>query len=104
MSIKNRVSKLEERSNNEFNFVITKGEFYDRSGNPISTENGRPPNLEEDVHRAIVSVSKSDETVTLRREEGETGAEFMRRFDRTGFQIGKRAGANVTLFWDAKWA
>lgn len=103
MSIRNRINKLEKKTDNEFKVAITKGEFFDKQGSPISTENGRPPNLTDDVHRAIVSVFESEEVVGLERREGESGAEFMRRFDQTGIEMGKRVGAAVTLRWDAKW-
>ncbi|MEX0328429.1 MAG: hypothetical protein AB3N07_06865 [Ruegeria sp.] len=103
MSIRNRVNKLEEKSDTKFKVVITKGEFFDRKGNLISFEDGYPKNLLEDVHRAIVGVSDSDETEVLERKESETGAEFMRRFDKAGTRIGKSLGAAVTLSWDVKW-
>ncbi len=103
MSIKNRVSKLEEKSDNKFKVDIVKGEFFDKCGEPISTDGEYPRNLAERVHSAIVGVSDSEETVTLEREESETGAEFMRRFDQAGNLLGKGAGATVTLRWDVKW-
>ncbi|NOC84586.1 MULTISPECIES: hypothetical protein [Ruegeria] len=103
MSVRSRVEKLEKDAGNQFKVVVTQGEFFDKHGNPISTENGWPPNLKEDVHRAIVSVSDSEETVTLQRRQDESGAEFMRRFDQTGIEIGKKVGTTVCLPWDAKW-
>ena len=103
MSIKNRVNKLAEKSDNKFKVAIVKGEFFDKLGEPISTDGVYPQNLEERVQRAIVGVSDFEETVTLEREESETGAEFMRRFDQAGNLLGKGAGAIVTLRWDVKW-
>lgn len=103
MSVKNRVIKLEEKSDNKFKVAIVKGEFFDKHGEPISKDGEYPQNLQERVHSAIVGVSDSDETVTLELEEGETGAEFMRRFDQVGNRLGQSAGATVTLRWDVKW-
>ncbi|MEX0329272.1 MAG: hypothetical protein AB3N07_11165 [Ruegeria sp.] len=103
MSIKTRVNKLEEKSDSTFRVAIVKGEFFDKRGEPISTDGEYPKNLEERVHKAIVGVSDSEETVTLEREESETGADFMRRFDQAGNRLGKSAGATVTLRWDVKW-
>jgi hypothetical protein len=103
MSVRSRVEKLEKAAGNQFKVVITQGEFYDKHGSPISTQNGSPPSLREDVHHAIVSVSDSEETVTLEKRQDESGAEFMRRFDQTGIEIGKKVGATVSLPWDAKW-
>jgi hypothetical protein len=103
MSMRKRIKKLETASENEFKVVVTEGQFFDKNGAPISTEGAYPRNLVENVHRAIVSVSGSEEAETLERKDGETGAEFMRRFEQMGIQIGKKVGATVTLRWDVKW-
>lgn len=100
--MRKRIQKLETASENEFKVVVTEGQFFDKNGAPISTEGEYPRNLEENAHRAIVRVFGSEEAENLERKDGEAGAEFMRRFEQMGIQIGKNVGATVTLRWDVK--
>ncbi|CUH45424.1 hypothetical protein [Ruegeria atlantica] len=103
MSVRKRVEKLEQKAGQEFVVVVTLGEFYDKSGNVIPTDNGPPKNFEKLADSVVVSVSGSEASKKLKRREGETHPDFMRRFDKAGIEIGESVGATVTLNWYVNW-
>ncbi|WP_171130303.1 MULTISPECIES: hypothetical protein [unclassified Ruegeria] len=103
MNVKRRVKSLEQKAGKQIVVAVIKGEYFDAEGKQIPTEKGPPKNFSEILDSANIGSSVSDERVPMKREKDEDYFDFQARMEATGREVGRRAGADITLMFGIDW-
>ncbi|WP_171209609.1 MULTISPECIES: hypothetical protein [unclassified Ruegeria] len=94
---------MEQKAGKQIVVAVIKGEYFDAEGKQIPTEKGPPKNFSEILDSANIGSSVSDERVPMKREKDEDYFDFLARMEATGREVGRRAGADITLMFGIDW-